>query len=111
VSFFTFSLQNRISRLLLQSERVGLLEDKVMLLESENSQFLKSLSSEKNRNAKMETNICEVMFQRDEALQKVDLLIDQLKHLQNEYDKALRRENDELQMHEQSRKVFFPIRK
>jgi len=104
---FYFSLQGCISRLLPQSERVAFLEDKVLQLDSENAQFSKSLIAVKNRNAKNEATMGEIMFQRDEALQKVDLLVDQLKHLQNEYEKALRRGNDELQMHEQSRKVFF----
>uniref|UniRef100_A0A915LUY0 Uncharacterized protein n=1 Tax=Meloidogyne javanica TaxID=6303 RepID=A0A915LUY0_MELJA len=104
-------LQGCISRLLPQSERVAFLEDKVLQLDSENAQFSKSLIAEKNRNAKNEATMGEIMFQRDEALQKVDLLVDQLKHLQNEYEKALRRGNDELQMHEQSRKLLLASEK
>ncbi|CAK5075158.1 unnamed protein product [Meloidogyne enterolobii] len=104
-------LQGCISRLLPQSERVAFLEDRVLQLDSENAQFSKSLIAEKNRNAKNEATIGEIIFQRDEALQKVDLLIDQLKHLQNEYEKALRRGNDELQMHEQSRKLLLASEK
>ncbi|KAL7072460.1 hypothetical protein ACQ4LE_008295 [Meloidogyne hapla] len=97
-------LQDRVSFLKSQSERVIPLEDKVMLLEYENAQFSKNLIAEKNKNAKNEATISEIMFQRDEALQKVDLLVDQLEHLHNEYEKALKRGNDELLMHEQSRK-------
>ncbi|CAK5029402.1 unnamed protein product [Meloidogyne enterolobii] len=104
-------LQGCISRLLPQSERVAFLEDKVLQLDAENAQFSKSLIAEKNRNAKNEATMGEIMFQRDEALQKVDLLVDQLKHLQNEYEKALRRGNDELQMHEQSRKLLLASEK
>jgi hypothetical protein len=85
------------------------LEERVLKLEEQNNQLEKECRAYSNKIAANEANLTIIRFERDEALQKVDLLDSDLRHLQGEYEKALARSQDEMQMHEQIRKACYKI--
>jgi hypothetical protein len=116
-----YRLESKISRILPQAERSSTLDERILKLEEQNNHLEKECRilkleeqnnhlekecrAQKNNFAASEGNLGIVRFERDEALQKVDLLEDDLKHLKGEYEKALTRSQDEMAMHERTRKV------
>jgi chromosome segregation ATPase len=93
----SFSLDSRVSKLLVLAKRVPELEDRVAFLDEDCRQLRKTLVEERNKAAEKEGDLGKIKFDRNEALKKVDTLQEDMAHLQGEMDKVLKREKEHLE--------------
>jgi chromosome segregation ATPase len=98
-------MDNKISRLQPQVELIASLEDRINFLEKQCDQFAKELRESSNKCATAEGNLSVALYARNDAYNKLDLMQNNLDHLQAEFLKASRRAQDELDMHDQTRMV------
>lgn len=78
-------------------------------MEQLNAQLTKNLREAENKYESTQVHLSDITFQRDDAFRKIALMEEDSKHLQVEFEKAKQRAQDELGMHDQTRKVSKTI--
>lgn len=81
-----------MASLLLQIERIPVMEEDLFKMEEEKNKFEKIAREEKNKSATLEARLSAVKFERDDALHKLELKQSEFAHLKGEYDKMQERE-------------------
>lgn len=106
-----FSLEERLSRYIPKAHRVTFLEEQVFALQKECHEMATKIKELCSKCGKAEAHNHAIAFERDEALQKIEIKQNEVEQLQVALNETIKRAKDELDMHEQTRKVRFLSRR